>query len=141
MFFLAWIIGAGAGQQRLDGRRFAKHVPILTKCVTERIVVTMHPFGVACLGLCTLAAACALAPAAHAQDIYPNRFVKIIVPYSAGGGTDVVARVIGDKLAERLGQPVVIENKPGAGARLGTEFVATQPADGYTMLIAGGSEM
>ncbi len=72
---------------------------------------------------------------------YPNRFVKIIVPYSAGGGTDVVARVIGERLAERLGQPVVIENKPGAGARLGTEFVATQPADGYTILIAGGSEM
>ena len=72
---------------------------------------------------------------------YPNRFVKIVVPYSAGGGTDVVARVIGEKLGERLGQPVVIENKPGAGARLGTEFVATQPADGYTILIAGGSEM
>ncbi len=72
---------------------------------------------------------------------YPNRFIKIIVPYSAGGGTDVVARVIGEKLGERLGQPVVIENKPGAGARLGTEFVATQPADGYTLLIAGGSEM
>ena len=61
---------------------------------------------------------------------YPNRFVKIVVPYSAGGGTDVVARVVGEKLGERLGQPVVIENKPGAGARLGTEFVATQPPDG-----------
>ena len=72
---------------------------------------------------------------------YPNRFIKIIVPYSAGGGTDVVARVVGERLAERLGQPVVIENKPGAGARLGTEFVAGQPADGYTILIAGGSEM
>ena len=81
---------------------------------------------------------------AHAQGnpaAYPNRFIKIIVPYSAGGGTDVVARVVGEKLAERLGQPVVVENKPGAGARLGTEFVATQPADGYTILIAGGSEM
>jgi tripartite-type tricarboxylate transporter receptor subunit TctC len=72
---------------------------------------------------------------------YPNRLIKIIVPYSAGGGTDVVARVIGEKLGERLGQPIIIENKPGAGARLGTEFVATQPADGYTILIAGGSEM
>ena len=72
---------------------------------------------------------------------YPNRFIKVIVPYSAGGGTDVVARVVGEKLGERLGQPVVLENKPGAGARLGTEFVAAQPADGYTLLIAGGSEM
>ena len=55
-----------------------------------------------------------LPSAANAQGspagAYPNRFVKIIVPYSAGGGTDVVARVVGDKLAERLGQPVVIEN-------------------------------
>src|SRR5205814_4019449 len=58
-----------------------------------------------------------------------------------GGGTDVVARVIGEKLGERLGQPVIVENKPGAGARLGTDFVAGQPADGYTLLIAGGSEM
>ena len=63
------------------------------------------------------------------------------MPYSAGGGTDVVARVVADKLGERLGQPVVIENKPGAGARLGTEYVAKEPADGYTLLIAGGSEM
>jgi tripartite-type tricarboxylate transporter receptor subunit TctC len=85
-----------------------------------------------------------IAAVAHAQSqsaAYPNRFVKLIVPYSAGGGTDVVARVVGERLGERLGQPVVIENKPGAGARLGTEFVASQPADGYTLLIAGGSEM
>ena len=88
--------------------------------------------------------AVALTAAAQAQagsTAYPNRFIKLIVPYSAGGGTDVVARVVAERLAERLGQPVVVENKPGAGARLGTEFVATQPADGYTILIAGGSEM
>lgn len=84
----------------------------------------------------------AFSAAAHAQGSpYPNRFLKIVVPYSAGGGTDVVARVIAEKLGERLGQPVVIENKPGAGARLGTEFAASQPPDGYTLLIAGGSEM
>jgi tripartite-type tricarboxylate transporter receptor subunit TctC len=72
---------------------------------------------------------------------YPNRFIKLIVPYSAGGGTDVVGRVVAEKLAERLGQPIVVENKPGGGARIGTEFVTTQPADGYTILIAGGNEM
>jgi tripartite-type tricarboxylate transporter receptor subunit TctC len=91
-----------------------------------------------------IAAALAWPAVAGAQDAggpYPSRFIKIIVPYSAGGGTDVVARVIGERLSQRLGQPVVIENKPGAGARLGTEFVAGQPADGYTILIAGGSEM
>jgi tripartite-type tricarboxylate transporter receptor subunit TctC len=84
------------------------------------------------------------ASAAHAQDnpaAYPNRFIRIIVGYAAGGGTDVVARVVGEKLAERLGQPVVIENRPGGGARLAVEYVATQPGDGYTILIGGGSEL
>jgi tripartite-type tricarboxylate transporter receptor subunit TctC len=104
-----------------------------------------HLLGGACVVAAFAATLVALSPSANAQGsatgAYPNRFIKIIVPYSAGGGTDVVARVIGEKLGERLGQPVVIENKPGAGARLGTEFVATQPADGYTLLIAGGSEM
>ena len=90
---------------------------------------------------CTFAFSLTADAQSGAPGAYPNRFVKIVVPYSAGGGTDVVARVVGEKLAERLGQPVVIENKPGAGARLGTEFVASQPADGYTLLIAGGSEM
>ena len=67
--------------------------------------------------------------------------IWIIVGYAAGGGTDVVARVIGERLSERLGQPVVIENKPGGGARLAVDYVAGQPADGYTILIGGGSEM
>jgi tripartite-type tricarboxylate transporter receptor subunit TctC len=83
----------------------------------------------------------AFATTAKAEADYPNRPVHLIVPYSAGGGTDVVGRVIVDKLAERLGQPVVVENKPGAGARLGVDYVAAQPADGYTILIAGGSEL
>jgi len=83
----------------------------------------------------------ALAPPGHAQSVYPNKFIKIIVGYAAGGGTDVVARVVGEKLSERLGQPVVIENKPGGGARLAVEYVATQPPDGYTILIGGGSEL
>jgi tripartite-type tricarboxylate transporter receptor subunit TctC len=94
-------------------------------------------------GACLFTLALSLTASAQGNPAgaYPNRFVKIVVPYSAGGGTDVVARVVGEKLGERLGQPVVIENKPGAGARLGTEFVAAQPPDGYTLLIAGGSEM
>ena len=78
---------------------------------------------------------------AQAQGGYPNKPVRIIVGYAAGGGTDVVARVIGEKLAERLGQPVIIENKPGGGARIAVDYVATQPADGYTILIGGGSEL
>ena len=73
-------------------------------------------------------AAAAVRRSAQAQGSYPNKSMRIIVGYAAGGGTDVVARVIGEKLAERLGQPVVIENKPGGGARLAVEYVATRAA-------------
>jgi tripartite-type tricarboxylate transporter receptor subunit TctC len=78
---------------------------------------------------------------AQAQGGYPNRPVRIIVGYAAGGGTDVVARVIGEKLSERIGQPVIVENRPGGGARIAVDYVAAQPADGYTILIGGGSEL
>jgi tripartite-type tricarboxylate transporter receptor subunit TctC len=94
-----------------------------------------------CRSLALPVIALVLSASAYAQSAYPNRFIRIVVGYSAGGGTDVVARVIGEKLAERLGQPVVIENKPGGGARLAVEYVAKEPADGYTLLIGGGSEM
>jgi tripartite-type tricarboxylate transporter receptor subunit TctC len=61
--------------------------------------------------------------------------VKIIVPYPAGGGSDVVARLIADKMKDSLGQPVIVENKPGAGGRIGTEYAKSQPANGSTMLV------
>ena len=89
------------------------------------------------LGLATPGAMAQGNPAAG----YPNKFIRLIVPYTAGGGTDVVGRVVGEKLAERLGQPVVVDNRPGGGARVGVEYAATQAPDGYTLLIAGGNEM
>ncbi|MGN6747348.1 MAG: Bug family tripartite tricarboxylate transporter substrate binding protein [Xanthobacteraceae bacterium] len=70
---------------------------------------------------------------------YPTRPVRIIVGFAAGGGTDIVARLIGQALSERLGQPFVIENRPGAATNLATEVVANAPADGYTLLLADGS--
>jgi tripartite-type tricarboxylate transporter receptor subunit TctC len=91
--------------------------------------------------LAATAAAVLSSESAQAQGGYPNKPVRIIVGYAAGGGTDVVARVIGEKLAERLGQPVVIENRPGGGARIAVDYVATQQPDGYTILIGGGSEL
>lgn len=72
----------------------------------------------------------------HAQDAYPSRPLRFIVPYPAGGLTDVLARAIGERLGAALRQPVLIENKPGAGTLLGAEMVARSPGDGYTMLMA-----
>ena len=68
----------------------------------------------------------------HAQS-YPNKPIRFIVPFPPGGGTDIVARIIGPKLSERLGQPVVIENRAGAGGNVGSEFIAKSRPDGYTI--------
>lgn len=65
---------------------------------------------------------------------YPSRPVRIVVPYPAGGGVDVMVRIVAAKMGERLGQPVVVENRPGANANLGPDHVAKSPADGYTLL-------
>jgi tripartite-type tricarboxylate transporter receptor subunit TctC len=75
------------------------------------------------------------ASGALAQAAYPTKPVRIIVPYSAGGPADIYARFLGDRLQKSLGQPFVIENRPGAGAIIGTEAVAKSPADGYTLLM------
>ncbi|MFI4924161.1 MAG: Bug family tripartite tricarboxylate transporter substrate binding protein [Vicinamibacteria bacterium] len=83
---------------------------------------------------CALALA-GLAPAAAAQDTapYPNRPIRLVVPNAAGSG-DIVPRLLASKLAASLGQPVVIENRPGASFNIASDFVAKQPADGYTLL-------
>jgi len=73
--------------------------------------------------------------AAFAQS-YPTKVVKFIVPFAPGGQSDAVARIVGQKLAERWGQPVVVENKPGAATTIGADLVAKSPADGYTILLA-----
>ena len=71
---------------------------------------------------------------AHAQD-YPTRTIEIVVPFAAGGGTDLIARVLGERLSEQLGKRVVIINRPGASTNIGTAAVASAPADGYTLLL------
>jgi tripartite-type tricarboxylate transporter receptor subunit TctC len=82
-----------------------------------------------------------IAHPAHAQGDYPNRTIRIVVGFAAGGGNDIFARLVGAKLAELAGQSVIIENKPGAGARLANEYAANQPADGYTLLVAASGGM
>ena len=67
---------------------------------------------------------------------YPARPVRLIAPFAAGGNVDLVARIMGELLSQRLGQPFIIENRPGAGTNIGTEAVVRAPADGYTLLLA-----
>lgn len=85
-----------------------------------------------CLAIAAFAAA-AVVPVAFAQP-YPSRPITYVVPFTPGGTTDVIGRTIGEGLTAALGQPVVIENKPGAGGAVGAEFVAKAKADGYTLL-------
>lgn len=73
--------------------------------------------------------------AAHAED-YPSRSIRVVVPFSPGGAVDGPMRLIAQELGKRLGQAVVVENKPGAGATIGTDVVAKAPPDGYTLLLA-----
>jgi tripartite-type tricarboxylate transporter receptor subunit TctC len=98
--------------------------------------------------LCTVISAAVLGQAAavsaRAQEganAYPSKPLRILVGFAAGGGTDLFARLIGHKLSEQIGQPVVIENKPGAGGRLAAEYAASQPADGYTLLLGASGTM
>ena len=99
-------------------------------------------------GVAWLAAACLTATAvvssfaAHAADApgdgaYPNRSIKLVVPFAAGSQIDIAARLVGGKLADALAQPVVVENRPGASGNIGSEIVAKAPPDGYTLLLTG----
>jgi tripartite-type tricarboxylate transporter receptor subunit TctC len=72
---------------------------------------------------------------------FPNRPIRLIVGFAAGGGNDLFARLVGQKLSDNIGQPVIIENKPGAGGRIAVEYVKAQPADGYTIMVAASGQM
>src|SRR3569833_2219143 len=96
--------------------------------------------GMTKLGAALLAAVVAVVaaiPAAIAQDAanYPTKPIRVIVPFAAGGGNDIFARLVGQKLGEILGQSVINENKPGAGGRIAAEYVMNQPHDGYTLFV------
>ena len=96
-------------------------------------------------GLLALMLIAAATPPTRAQigaaEYYPDRVIRIIVGFAAGGGNDIFARLVGQKLQDILGQTVIIENKPGAGGRLASDYVARQPADGYTLLVGASGAM
>ena len=94
--------------------------------------------GFALVSCCALqAAACLWTPLAAAAEGYPDRPVRLIIPYSAGGATDVVTRIWAQKLPELIGQQVVIDNRTGAGGLIGTEIAAKSTPDGYTLMGSG----
>ena len=87
----------------------------------------------ACIGL--VVAACVAASAALAQGAYPTKPIKIIAPVQPGGGVDLVARQVGERLSKALGQPVVIENQSGGGGIVGSQATARAAPDGYTLMV------
>jgi tripartite-type tricarboxylate transporter receptor subunit TctC len=88
---------------------------------------------------CSLACALALLAGAAGAQSYPAKTVRVVVPYAAGGNTDITARAIAQKLTDVFGQQVVVENRPGGATNIGSELVAKAPADGYTLLMGGAS--
>jgi tripartite-type tricarboxylate transporter receptor subunit TctC len=94
------------------------------------------------LGLTALAVAAITSASAQEDPAkYPTRAIHIIVGFTPGGGNDIIARIVGQKLSESLGQPVIIENKPGGGAIVATEYVAKSAPDGYTLLVGASGAM
>jgi len=101
----------------------------------------MHRIVLAALVLLGTLAQAAQTPPAQAQDTYPNRPIRLVVPYPAGGTADAMARALGQELMVAWGQPVVVENRPGASTIIGAEFVARSAPDGYTLLFTTDSTL
>lgn len=91
--------------------------------------------GIVATSLCISAFTSALAQTPSAGQDYPNKIIKIVVPFTAGSATDIMARVVGERLSASMGQAVVVENRPGAGGTLGAAQVAKSEPDGYTLLV------
>ena len=104
--------------------------------MTSRLASRRRWLATAALSLAALTPSLSLAQAA-----WPNKPVRIVVPYAPGGANDILARVLAEKLTPVLGQPVLVENKPGAGALVGSDFVAKATPDGYTLLMAASGPM
>jgi tripartite-type tricarboxylate transporter receptor subunit TctC len=95
----------------------------------------------ACIGLAFSLASLTASPAQEDPSKYPSRAIHIVVGFTPGGGNDLIARIVGQKLSDSVGQPVIIDNKPGGGAIVATEYVAKAPPDGYTLLVGASGAM
>ncbi|WP_062471279.1 Bug family tripartite tricarboxylate transporter substrate binding protein [Variovorax boronicumulans] len=84
---------------------------------------------------CFAAGLACIVPVAHAQDAYPSKPIRMVVPFPPGGSIDMTARLVGQKLSTALGQPVLVDNRPGASGNIGMDYVAKAPKDGYTLLM------
>jgi len=93
------------------------------------------PFGSFVSFACLAAGLAGIVPAAHAQDAYPSKPIRMVVPFPPGGSIDMTARLVGQKLSKALGQPVLVDNRPGASGNIGMDYVAKAPKDGYTLLM------
>ena len=100
---------------------FSAQVPSRGRIVL--FAAAIFAFGLSCL-------------TAHSQSVYPNKSVRVVVPYPPGGPNDIIARLLAQKLTERLKQTFVIDNRPGATGLTGTDNVAKSPSDGYTLLVS-----
>ena len=90
-------------------------------------------------GVCVLCLGAVLAGRSAAQTGYPSKPLRLVVPFPAGGTTDLLGRIIGQALSAQLGQPVVVDNRGGAGGMLGAALVAKAPADGYTLILSNAA--
>src|SRR5262245_10143096 len=120
-----------AGKSSTDVARFAGRKRPGTTHMHRQTVRRRASTAALALGLLLLPAL------ACAQDSYPDRRIMLVVPYTAGSGFDFAGRTVGQKLADRWGQPLIVDNKPGASGNIGAEAVANSEADGYTILVSG----
>src|SRR5258706_6399822 len=124
---------------RPDPPRLAKEVAIMDRLASGRRLCASDAVGLRCFALAVLAASLPLLAAAQSAEPYPNRPVKMLIPYAPGGATDIIARHLSPKLQEALGQPFVVDNRPGASGNIALEAAAKAAPDGYTLLVGNVS--
>jgi len=113
----------------------------MTRGFVERLFHPVRALLRISLAFSTLAVTCALFTHSARSEEYPNRPVRIVLGFAAGGPTDILSRIIGDQLSKSLGAPMVVENRVGAGGNIAATVVAHSPADGYTLLMGGNSSL